>query len=107
MALHSVIGSFGLSNSCEATDNTVLSGGYWELCKRGQAEMNMIPTVWTDFLSNFEVPLQESNLLDRSAIVALGDRLVSIGEWVADRVAERDADDQFQTIVHGDFKVVS
>ena len=69
--------------------------------------MNLIPTIWTEFLLNFKLPLQESNLLDRPGIAALGDRLVSIGEWVADRVAERDGYVQFQTIVHGDFKLVS
>lgn len=80
---------------------------YWDLPRRGAAEMERMPAVWVDFLANMRgTSAHAAELLSQPGVVALADRMLSLGPWINEEI-HGEASRRWHTIVHGDFKAMN
>ena len=95
-----------------AWDNTALleevsnklssAGGSYHLKFRNPKELQNIVSSWDSFRSNF-VGFQETAILEKESVVALGQRVYAMAEYVSDELSPGIAD-EYATLVHGDYK---
>jgi hypothetical protein len=77
---------------------------YWKLQKRGESSLKCIQPIWSKFIENF-TPC-DPTLFCTPGVQNLANRMVAMAHWI-DKQLRVEADGQFCTIVHGDFKVSS
>ena len=82
---------------------------YWDLPRRGVAEMEKMPENWAAFLASFSSGHGEyaTELLARPRVVALADRMLALGPWVSEQIHVSEKNERFRTIVHGDPKAMN
>lgn len=83
------------------------TGGWWELAKRGQQELEQATSVWPSVLHNFERELSTAGIDTHSErIVNLGARMVQHAGYIH-RELVGDSAHGPKTLVHGDFKAAN
>jgi hypothetical protein len=86
----------------EVSNKLSSAGGSYHLKFRNPKELRNIVSSWDSFRSNF-VGFQETAILEKESVVALGQRVYAMAEYVSDELSPGIAD-EYATLVHGDYK---
>ena len=82
-------------------------GGSYHLRNRNQKEIANIRTTWADFMANIrDGAPNNGEFFDRENIRNIGQRIYDVAEYVAEELSPS-YDDEFATIVHGDYKAMN
>lgn len=80
------------------------AGGSYHLKFRNPQELQNIVSSWEAFRNNF-VGLEETKILDKESVIALGQRVYDMAKFISDELSPG-VDDEYATVVHGDYKAM-
>ena len=85
---------------------------YWDLEKRGRAELSAIPEVWEAFRITFrDQSAEAAEVLGAQGMENLGERLMAVADYVHAKLhrasTKEDEPIEYVTLVHGDFKAMN
>ncbi|KAL3800814.1 hypothetical protein HJC23_001651 [Cyclotella cryptica] len=81
------------------------AGGSYHLKFRNPKELQNIVSSWQSFRENF-VGLEETRILEKTSVVALGQRVYDMAEYVSNELTPG-VQDEYATLVHGDYKAMN
>lgn len=88
----------------QISDRLSSAGGSYHLKFRNPKELQNIVSSWETFRNNF-VGLENTKILEKESVVALGQRVFDMAEYVSDQLSPG-LDDEYATLVHGDYKAM-
>lgn len=98
----SAMGNIPLLN--QVSDRLSSAGGSYHLKFRNPKELQNIVSSWEAFRSSF-VGLEDTKILEKESVIALGQRVFEMAEYVSDQLSPS-VDDEYATLVHGDYKAM-
>jgi len=86
----------------KVSDRLSNAGGSYHLKFRNPKELQNIVSSWEAFRSSF-AGFEETKILEKDSVVALGQRVFDMAEYVSDQLSPK-VEDEHATLVHGDYK---
>ena len=80
------------------------AGGSYHLKFRNPKELENIVSSWDSFRNSFK-GLDETGILEKESVVALGQRVYDMAKYISDQLSPG-VNDEYATLVHGDYKAM-